>query len=124
MKLLESFDVSLNQLSGELPVSLSSLTFLSSFNVSFNNLTGRIPSSTQLQGFNQSSFIGNKLCGVPLTERCGEVASSTDQEERDGSHRVDWGLIISILCGFAVGFWIAVAPLMVGRIRHIAPFRL
>ncbi|PWA76779.1 receptor like protein 50 [Artemisia annua] len=122
-KLIESFDVSLNQLSRELPVSLSSLTFLCSFNVSFNNLTGRIPSSTQLQGFNQSSFIGNKLCGVPLTERCGEVASSTDQEERDGSHRVDWGLIISTLCGFAVGFWIAVAPLMVGRIRQIAPFR-
>ncbi|GJS04308.1 receptor-like protein EIX2, partial [Tanacetum coccineum] len=123
LKLLESFDVSLNQLSGELPVSLSSLTFLSSFNVSFNNLTGRIPSSTQLQSFNMSSFIGNKLCGVPLSQRCGEVVSSRDQEEGNGSHGVDWDLIISILCGFAIGFWIAVAPLMVGRIRQIAPFR-
>ncbi|GKA72736.1 receptor-like protein 12 [Tanacetum coccineum] len=123
LKLLESFDVSLNQLSWELLVSLSSLTFLSSFNVSFNILTGRIPSSAQLQSFNKSSFIGNKLCGVPLTQRCGEVVSSRDQEGGDGSHGVDWGLIISILCGFAVGFWIAVAPLMVGRIRQIAPFR-
>ncbi|KAL8248090.1 hypothetical protein R6Q59_009306, partial [Mikania micrantha] len=69
MNKLESFDLSLNKLSGELPLSLSSLSFLSSFNVSYNNLTGRVPSGTQLQGFNRSSFFGNKLCGPPLIEQ-------------------------------------------------------
>ncbi|KAJ0551648.1 putative non-specific serine/threonine protein kinase [Helianthus annuus] len=116
MKFLESFDVSSNHLSGELPMSLSSLTFLSSFNVSFNNLTGRIPSSTQLQSFNESSFFGNKLCGVPLTTLCGEVVRSRDQQEGDTSHGVDFGLIISILLGFFVGFWSIVIPLNVGTI--------
>ncbi|KAF5800304.1 putative leucine-rich repeat-containing, plant-type, leucine-rich repeat domain superfamily [Helianthus annuus] len=116
MKLLESFDVSSNHLSGELPTSLSSLTFLSSFNVSFNNLTGRIPSSTQLQSFNESSFFGNKLCGVPLTKLCGEVVRNRDQQEGDTSHGVDFGLIISILLGFFVGFWSIVIPLNVGTI--------
>ncbi|KAF5800319.1 putative leucine-rich repeat-containing, plant-type, leucine-rich repeat domain superfamily [Helianthus annuus] len=116
MKLLESFDVSLNHLSGELPMSLSSLTFLSSFNVSFNNLTGRIPSSTQLQSFNESSFFGNKLCGVPLTQICGEIEHHKDQQEGDTSHGVDFGLIISILLGFFVGFWSIVIPLNVGTI--------
>ncbi|KAJ0551649.1 putative leucine-rich repeat domain superfamily [Helianthus annuus] len=116
MKFLESFDVSSNHLSGELPMSLSSLTFLSSFNVSFNNLTGRIPSSTQLQSFNESSFFGNKLCGVPLTTLCGEVVRNRDSQEGDTSHGVDFGLIISILLGFFVGFWSIVIPLNVGTI--------
>ncbi|XP_071707928.1 receptor-like protein EIX2 [Rutidosis leptorrhynchoides] len=118
LKSLESFDVSLNHLYGELPVSLSRLSFLSNFNVSVNNLTGRIPSSTQLQGFGESSFFGNKLCGVPLTRQCGEVASSGHREDSDESHERDWGLIISILCGFVIGFWIVVTPSMVGRIRR------
>ncbi|MFS7958429.1 putative leucine-rich repeat-containing, plant-type, leucine-rich repeat domain superfamily [Helianthus anomalus] len=116
MKFLESFDVSSNHLSGELPISLSSLSFLSSFNVSFNNLTGRIPSSTQLQSFNKSSFFGNKLCGVPLTQICGEIEHHKDQQEGDTSHGVDFGLIISILLGFFVGFWSIVIPLNVGTI--------
>ncbi|KAF5773989.1 putative leucine-rich repeat-containing, plant-type, leucine-rich repeat domain superfamily [Helianthus annuus] len=116
LKLLESFDASLNHLSGELPMSFSGLSFLSSFNVSFNNLTGRVPSSTQLQSFNESSFIGNKLCGVPLTKLCGEVVHNNDQQEGDTSHGVDFGLIISVLLGFFVGFCSIVVPLNVGTI--------
>ncbi|KAJ0551645.1 putative leucine-rich repeat-containing, plant-type, leucine-rich repeat domain superfamily [Helianthus annuus] len=116
MKFLESFDVSSNHLSGELPMSLSGLSFLSSFNVSFNNLTGRIPTSTQLQSFNESSFFGNKLCGVPLTQICGEIEHHKDQQEGDTSHGVDFGLIISIFLGFFVGFWSIVIPLNVGTI--------
>ncbi|KAJ9540627.1 hypothetical protein OSB04_027133 [Centaurea solstitialis] len=123
LKVLESFDASLNQLSGELPMSLSRLSFLSSFNVSFNNLTGRIPSSTQLQSLNESSFFGNKLCGDPLTQSCGKVVPDRDQKEGDdGSHAADWGLIISIVLGFVVGFWAVVTPLMVGIIHKIAHF--
>ncbi|KAJ0558716.1 putative leucine-rich repeat-containing, plant-type, leucine-rich repeat domain superfamily [Helianthus annuus] len=116
MKFLESFDVSSNHLSGELPMSLSGLSFLSSFNVSFNNLTGRIPSSTQLQSFNESSFFGNKLCGVPLTTLCGEIVRNRDSQEGDTSHGVDFGLIISVLLGFFVGFWSIVISLNVGTI--------
>ncbi|KAF5800307.1 putative non-specific serine/threonine protein kinase [Helianthus annuus] len=116
MKFLESFDVSSNHLSGELPMSLSGLTFLSSFNVSFNNLTGRSTSSTQLQSFNESSFFGNKLCGVPLTQICGEIEHNKDQQEGDTSHVVDFGLTICVLLGFFVGFWSIVIPLNVGTI--------
>ncbi|KAJ9540624.1 hypothetical protein OSB04_027130 [Centaurea solstitialis] len=114
MKLLESFDVSLNRLSGGLPMSLSNLSFLSSFNVSYNNLTGRVPSSTQLQGFDESSFFGNQLCGDPLA-RCfrSEIPDMDKQEDHDGSDGRDWGLIISIVSGFIVGFWVVLAPLMV-----------
>ncbi|XP_024983439.1 receptor-like protein EIX2 [Cynara cardunculus var. scolymus] len=129
LKLLASFDVSLNQLSVELPVSLSSLSFLSSFNVSYNNLTGRIPSSTQLQSFNESDFLSNELCGDPITKSCvvevpvPAAGRDQDEEENDGAHGVDWGLIISIVIGFIAGFWIVLAPLIVSSAWRITYFR-
>ncbi|GJW86922.1 leucine-rich repeat protein [Tanacetum coccineum] len=121
---VESFDLSLNKLSGELPMSLSSLNSLSSFNVSYNNLTGKIPSSTQLQSLNESCFVGNKLCGNPLTEPCSRVKiPDTDNEEDDGSDRENWGLIISVVSGFIVGFWVILVPLILSRSWRIAYFR-
>nr|XP_043633343.1 receptor-like protein EIX2 [Erigeron canadensis] len=118
MKSLETLDLSLNKLSGKLPLSLSSLTFLVSFNVSWNQLTGRIPSSTQLQSFNESSFFGNKLCGDPLVGRC----VPTKESEDNASLGADWGLIISIVAGLVVGFWLIVAPLMVSKAWRNAYF--
>ncbi|GJU04000.1 receptor-like protein EIX2 [Tanacetum coccineum] len=126
MKAIISFDVSLNKLSGELPMSLSSLNFLSSFNMSYNNLAGRIPAGTQIQSFNESSFFGNKLCGAPLTQQCARVKVPTDTEDQeevdDGWLGTDWGIIVSILVGFFVGFWIILAPLIVSRQLRIAYF--
>ncbi|KAL8252252.1 hypothetical protein R6Q59_035945 [Mikania micrantha] len=125
MKALESFDISLNNLSGELPMSLSRLNFLSIFNVSYNNFTGKIPISTQLQSLNESSFLGNKLCGAPLTNSCERVevpvVTKGDKKEDDGQ---DWGLIISIFIGFVTGFWIIMAPLMMSISWRITYFRL
>ncbi|XP_021972013.1 receptor-like protein EIX2 [Helianthus annuus] len=127
MKSLESLDLSVNNLSGELPMSLSGLNFLSSFNVSYNNLTGRIPTGTQIQSFNESGFIGNKLCGAPLTNDCvhgDKLDTTSDQKEDGGSHKVDWGLIISIALGFIIGFWGIVVSLMLNRSWRITYFRL
>ncbi|KAL8240919.1 hypothetical protein R6Q59_014274 [Mikania micrantha] len=103
MKSLESLDLSVNKLSEELPVSLSRLNFLSSFNVSYNNLIGKVPTGTQIQSFHESSFLGNKLCGPPLTNGCIPVKvrdTRTDRKENDESHGADWVLAISIVVGF------------------------
>ncbi|KAK9069820.1 hypothetical protein SSX86_010216 [Deinandra increscens subsp. villosa] len=128
MKELTSFDLSLNKLSGELPLSLSRLSFLSSFNVSYNILTGRIPQSTQIQSLNESSFFGNKLCGAPLTgtNDCApvEVPRDTIGDERNEGDGRDWGFIISIMIGFATGFWVILAPLMVSTSWRIIYFGL
>ncbi|KAI3748950.1 hypothetical protein L6452_12412 [Arctium lappa] len=123
MKSLESFDLSMNKLSGALPMSLSSLSFLSSFNVSFNSFTGRIPSSTQLQSLNESSFIGNNLCGDPLTKQCAVEVPAIDQEEEEDGDGADLGLIISMVLGLVTGFWMIVGPLVVIRSWRIAYFR-
>ncbi|XP_027364682.1 receptor-like protein EIX2 [Abrus precatorius] len=108
MKNLESLDLSTNQLLGEIPQGMSSLSFLSFLNLSFNNLTGKIPSGTQLQGFTELSYIGNRdLCGLPLQKICLQDGQSKDtkpmDEDEDESEFLSW-FYIGIECGFAVGF--------------------
>ncbi|KAF5800368.1 putative non-specific serine/threonine protein kinase [Helianthus annuus] len=108
-------------------MSLSELNFLGTFNVSYNNLIGRVPTGTQVQSFNESSFFGNKLCGSPLTNDCVHVDkpdTTSDQKKDGGSHKVDWGLIISIVLGFITGFWVIVVSLMLNRSWRITYFRL
>ncbi|KAL7219691.1 hypothetical protein ACSBR2_012702 [Camellia fascicularis] len=67
---LKSLDLSKNQLRDQIPPSMSCLPFLNYLNLSRNNLSSKIPLSTQLQSFSASSFLGNKLCGLPLTKNC------------------------------------------------------
>lgn len=125
MAILESLDLSSNQLDGTIPLTMSRLSFLSWLNVSYNNLTGRIPSSTQLQSFKDSSFIGNKLCGPPLNLTCRTVGVSDGGEKGNGgSDGPDWGLIASILIGFIVGFWIIVAPLISSKLWRTKYFEI
>ncbi|GLT54444.1 hypothetical protein SLA2020_276430 [Shorea laevis] len=112
MTILESFDVSMNQLTGVIPQSMASLTFLSHLNISYNNLYGRIPSGTQFQSFSALSFIGNyDLCGPPLTPSCigddtipGPIPNVDDEGDEDN----DWidmkWFYMSIPLGFVVGF--------------------
>ncbi|KAF3432439.1 hypothetical protein FNV43_RR27179 [Rhamnella rubrinervis] len=80
MKALLSLDFSLNQLSGEIPQSMSTMSFLSHLNLSHNNLTGMIPLGTQLQSFTATSFIGNNLCGHPLTPNCNTSGGSAEKK--------------------------------------------
>ncbi|CAL8998149.1 unnamed protein product [Prunus brigantina] len=108
MRWLESLDLSMNQLCGQIAPSMSSLTFLSVLNLSYNNLTGEIPKSTQLQSFDQSSFIGNKLCGPPLEVNCsntnGTIPPVADQKH-GGSYLLEDGwFYLSLGLGFLFGF--------------------
>lgn len=115
MNLLESLDLSKNKLSGEIPHSISELTFLSNLNLSYNNLTGRIPSSTQLQGFDESSFVGNELCGPPLPQKCKNDPKPGTEHEEEGDASIlgeGLGFFMSILLGFVVGFWTVIVSLL------------
>ncbi|KAB2598437.1 HB04p [Pyrus ussuriensis x Pyrus communis] len=118
MARLESLDFSMNQLDGEIPPSMTNLTFLSHLNLSYNNLTGRIPESTQLQSLDQSSFVGNKLCGAPLSKNCssnGVIPPPTVEKDGRGGYRLleDEWFYVSLGVGFFTGFWIVLGSLLV-----------
>ncbi|XP_022760163.1 LRR receptor-like serine/threonine-protein kinase FLS2 [Durio zibethinus] len=127
MEVLESLDLSINRLHGEIPSSFSNLNFLNHFNLSYNNLTGQIPLGTQLQSFDRSSYIGNHLCGPPVTKNCsgnGETPDFTNGGSSGGKKRskVNW-LYVSIVLGFVMGFWGVVAPLFFIRSWRFAYYQ-
>ncbi|KAI5678929.1 hypothetical protein M9H77_09879 [Catharanthus roseus] len=103
MRQLESLDLSRNFLSGKIALSMSGMSFLEVFNLSYNNLSGEIPLSTQMQSFSAFSYIGNKLCGLPLTNRCTTledipvVVAVVDENE---TSQVNW-LYILMSLGYA-----------------------
>ncbi|GAB4858898.1 hypothetical protein Ancab_040380 [Ancistrocladus abbreviatus] len=85
LKKLESLDLSRNQLFGEIPTSFLELDFLDVLDLSYNNLSGKIPPGTQLQGFDESSYMGNPLlCGPPLENKCSE--DETPVSHHDGEN--------------------------------------
>ncbi|XP_016647539.1 PREDICTED: LRR receptor-like serine/threonine-protein kinase FLS2 isoform X2 [Prunus mume] len=116
MRRLESLDLSRNQLCGQIAPSMSRLTFLSALNLSYNNLTGEIPKSTQLQSLDQSSFIGNKLCGPPLEVNCsntnGTVPPVADQKHGGSDLLEDGWFYLSLGLGFLFGFWSVLGSLL------------
>jgi hypothetical protein len=107
MRSLESLDHSFNKLSGEIPQSMSELTFLSHLNLSYNKLSGPIPDGNQLNSLNDSSiYIRNAfLCGGPMNWSCSnrEAKNRTSDDESSNSH-IFW-LYLSVGAGFALGWW-------------------
>ncbi|KAL3620326.1 hypothetical protein CASFOL_035238 [Castilleja foliolosa] len=65
---------------------------------------------TQIMGFTNSSFIGNNLCGPPLTSNCGNdgvtpaVPSHTDDHGEEGDISENEWFYIFISLGYATGF--------------------
>ncbi|KAH0728042.1 hypothetical protein KY284_003907 [Solanum tuberosum] len=125
MKVLESVDLSKNQLYGQIPPSFSSLTTLSYLNLSNNNLSGMIPLSTQLQSFDPTSFLGNELCGLPLLVNCsldGNIPNHKYEDDESDKYEVDW-FYISMAIGFALSFWGVCGSLLFKRSWRHAYFR-
>ncbi|TKY47889.1 Phytosulfokine receptor 1 [Spatholobus suberectus] len=110
MKNLESLDLSSNKLNGEIPVSISSLSFLSFLNLSYNDFSGQIPLGTQLQTSMLQALLGIldfvellylltalKIVVMLMCQRNMEEAMMMPLKL---SHcTLGW------VVGFAVGFW-------------------
>ncbi|KAF9590659.1 hypothetical protein IFM89_036151 [Coptis chinensis] len=130
MKRLESLDFSSNHLSGSIPPSISAISTLETLNLSYNNLSGPIPTGSQLQTFENSSYIGNsELCGFPLQRKCfhdeqSHAPSHNDRKgQPEGDHlKINW-FYIGIVSGFAVGNWGVCAVLLFKKTWRCAYFR-
>lgn len=112
---LESLDLSHNKLSGHIPPALGGLTSISNITVSHNQLVGPIPQSTQFQTQSASSFEGNLgLCGLPLSEKCGdnvekEQSQVLGSEEEEDEGILSWtaaaiGLAPGIILGLTIEY--------------------
>ncbi|PWA41729.1 Leucine-rich repeat-containing protein [Artemisia annua] len=144
--LVVSIDLSSNKLSGEIPSEITSLLALVALNLSRNSLTGPIPQdigqlrrldfldlsrNDLLQSFDVSSYAGNPtLCGVPLPNRClgdDEPRSSKDKdvtEEEFDDNLINKDFYVSIVVGFAIGFWGLCGSLILKDSWRHAYFRL
>jgi len=100
---LKTLFVENNQLSGPIP-DLSKLS-LDQFNVSNNLLNGSVP--VKLQTFPQDSFLGNSLCGRPLSLCPGDIADpisvdNNSKPDNKTSHKLSAGAIAGIVVGSIV----------------------
>ncbi|KAM5586938.1 hypothetical protein ABKV19_005730 [Rosa sericea] len=132
LRWLETLDLSHNHLSGQIPQSFSSLTSLAHLNLSFNNLSGRIPSGNQLQTLNDSSIYERNpsLCGVPLSTVCPGDGALAPADPDDGDHNEDdtdengkFGIYVSAVLGFIIGFWSVCGTLVMKKSWKYAYFR-
>ncbi|OMO85484.1 hypothetical protein CCACVL1_10156 [Corchorus capsularis] len=113
---LESLDLSRNKLFGKIPPQLANLNFLEHFNVSYNNLDGPIPRGQQFNTFNNDSYEGNsRLCGSPLSEKCGNsdgllsppsLAGEEEDEGIEGAFKFGWKIV---LIGYGGGLIIGIS---------------
>lgn len=115
-KVLESLDVSYNHLWGEIPSSISDLTFLGWLNFSNNNFSGIAPRSHQLDTLYIADpfiYYANPLpCGDPLPNRCpGDEVPAPPKNPAEGeqvcksdsSEKIMFYGVVSV--GFVTGFW-------------------
>lgn len=123
LRQLQSVNLSQNHLSGTIPSSISSLTFLSRLNLSINNL-GRIPSGNQLQTLIDPSIYTENydICGPPLTKQCHEEAMSQAPntflggDEKEGTEHL-W-LHVGISPGFVAEFWLVCSILIFKKVME------
>ncbi|CAK7339075.1 unnamed protein product [Dovyalis caffra] len=105
-----------------IPTSFKNLCNLKVLSLSSLKLETRysreIPSGTQLQSFSPYEFMGNELCGPPLSKNCSGVGTTQDPKNRkneDGDViEFNW-FYVSMALGFIVGFWSTVGPLLFNR---------
>ncbi|KAH0724589.1 hypothetical protein KY289_000488 [Solanum tuberosum] len=136
LALFTSMDMSSNNLSGDIPISLARLAGLRSFNLFKNNLTGRIPNDIgdmkvlESVDLSDNQLYGqipqrNKLCGLPLLVNCssnGNIPNHKYEDNESDKDEVDW-FYISMAIGFALSFWGVRGLLLFKRSWRHAYFR-
>ncbi|XP_047949617.1 receptor-like protein EIX2 [Salvia hispanica] len=131
MEVLDALDLSHNQLSGKIPISLAGIHTLGFLDLSNNSLSGKIPTSTQLQSFSASYYAGNDgLCGDPLPKCPGDILRSSttnskgNMNEKDSVFSFMQEVGISMGFGFIFGFWGVIGTFIWKKSWRIAFFNL
>ncbi|KAK4282998.1 hypothetical protein QN277_000004 [Acacia crassicarpa] len=115
LRSLDFLDLSRNYLFGLIPSSFAQIDRLAVLDLSYNNLSGKIPTSTQLQGFDNSSYEGNLgLCGKPLEIKCpgDEQPQESVKIQENNDSILSRGFYWSMAFGFIFGFWGIFGPIL------------
>ncbi|KAG5629266.1 hypothetical protein H5410_000983 [Solanum commersonii] len=130
LALFTSMDMSSNNLSGDIPISLTRLAGLRSFNFSKNNLTGRIPNDIGYMKVLESVDLSeNQLYGqIPqsisslTTLSYLNLSDNNLSDDESYKDEVDW-FYTSMAIGFALSFWGFYGSLFFKRSWRHAYFR-
>uniref|UniRef100_A0A2N9GTC4 Leucine-rich repeat-containing N-terminal plant-type domain-containing protein n=1 Tax=Fagus sylvatica TaxID=28930 RepID=A0A2N9GTC4_FAGSY len=130
---LRFLNLSHNLIHGEIENSLTDFVNSSVIDLSSNHFKGTMGSLESIdfsvnqlsalsyRAFDASNFIGNKLCGPPLTDNC-TVNGVKPNNEDIGRIEVDW-FYVSMALGFVVGFWGVCGPLLLNKQWRIMYFQ-
>ncbi|XVF85237.1 hypothetical protein PTKIN_Ptkin17bG0101600 [Pterospermum kingtungense] len=131
IRLLNTIDLSRNNLVGEIPEEITNLSTLGFLNFSWNQLTGRIPENLvglqRLEALdlshNLSLELGNPgLCGPPLPISCSISSDIEDSEDKDDDKSIGLEFYISAVLGFLVAFWAVLGTLVINKSIRYAYF--
>ncbi|XP_057788628.1 probable inactive receptor kinase At2g26730 [Salvia miltiorrhiza] len=97
---LESLQIQDNAFTGPIPGFTHSR--LTRFNVSNNDLSGEIPHTKTLESFGLSSYLGNaNLCGPPTPTRCSfdgkQSVSEANSDQSSGEKGHSSGILVAVL---------------------------
>ncbi|XP_058742820.1 receptor-like protein 9DC3 [Vicia villosa] len=121
---LEWLDLSSNMLIGMIPADFTNLDSLEVLNLSNNHLIGEIPQGKQFNTFSNDSYQGNlRLCGFPLSKKCGfEQHSPPSPDKLWSEEKFGFGwkpVAIGYGCGFVFGIGLGYCMFSVGKPRWL-----
>ncbi|KAF7082451.1 hypothetical protein CFC21_086323 [Triticum aestivum] len=124
---VESLDLSHNDLSGEIPSSLSTLTSLSRLNLSYYNPRGKIPTGNQLQTLEDPAYIyiGNPgLYGPPLSVNCSSQPKPIPGENHGDASEDLVSFFLAMGPGYVMGLWVVFCTFLFKRRWRVSWYSL
>jgi hypothetical protein len=124
LSIMESLDLSSNLLTGVIPEELINLNGLEVLNLSNNHLMGEIPQGKQFNTFLNDSYEGNiRLCGFPLSKKCGPEQHSPPSANKFWSEEkfgFGWKPVaIGYGCGTVFGIGLGYYEFLIGKPRWL-----
>ena len=124
--MLETLDLSSNQLEGKIPQQLTDLTSLEFFNLSHNHFVGCIPKGKQFNTFGNNSYSGNselRDCGGDETPHQRSPTNLQQDDDSDFESGFTWKAVcLGYGCGTIFGLVMGYLMFLTGKPKRLTRF--